>query len=726
MRDLGRSQATRPVSITVTLNYQHEAELAQLVQNQSDRRSPMFRHFLTNQQFNDYFAPSVADYARVAQALTRAGFRVTGTSTNRTTIQAAASAGVAEKYFSTEIHDVAQTNRGVRYANARPAVIPAELRGVVGSVNGLNNLIVAKPLIENALGAAANPFGAIPSGPARRQVKSHPRPRTPGQLFRTNATNVVADPGFESGGYTYWGQCGNISASITTTKFHTGTRSEKAGSTAGEPNGDAGLCQAVTIPANGKLTFWVYQQSNELNTTYAYQEAELFDANGFTVTMFYQTVNNTNGWVQASYDVSAYAGRTLYLYFGVHGDGYTGAYTIQYVDDVSLTSGTTPTPTPKPTATPVPTPTPTGNPTPTPVPTPTPAGCGTTASIGGALRGPDNGYGPVVPANSYDLPVQHGCNGTGRSSGVAISGDFQESDLSHYLAQFGITRTGPATTRVAVDGGATYSSTSADSEEATLDVETIVGLAPGTHLYMYLFPDLSSQHIEDGYNRAVADGIVDVLNSSFGGCETGDTAFATATNQIAQQGAAKGITFAASSGDSGSSECSGTKGVSAPASGPYFVAVGGTNLVATSTGAYSSETAWSGGGGGVSTVFAQPSYQVGITGASTTGRNLPDIAFVGDPNSGDSLYFAGAWAGPIGGTSWSSPIFSALITEIDQRQGAKAGFVNTRLYTAFKNNAATDFHDVISGSNGAYSAKAGFDNTTGVGSAKGFALSGNL
>ena len=300
MRDLGRSSATRPVSITVTLNYQHEAELAQLVQNQGDRRSPMFRHFLSNQQFNDYFAPSTSQYARVAQALTRAGFRITGTSSNRTTIQAAGAAGVAEKYFNTEIHDVAQTNRGVRYANARPAVIPTELRGTVGSVTGLNNLIVAKPLVETALSQGpASQLAAVPRGPARRAVASHPRPRTRTQLFRTNATNIVADPGFESGGYTYWGQCGNANASITTTKAHSGLRSEKDGSTAGEVNGDAGLCQAITVPTNGKLSFWVYQYSNEFDTTYAYQEAELFDSTGTTVTMFYKTVNNTNGWVQS-------------------------------------------------------------------------------------------------------------------------------------------------------------------------------------------------------------------------------------------------------------------------------------------------------------------------------------------------------------------------------------------------------------------------------------------
>ena len=49
---------------------------------------------------------------------------------------------------------------------------------------------------------------------------------------------------------------------------------------------------------------------------------------GTTVKQLYQTVNSTNGWVEQSYDVSALAGQTLYLYFGVHGDGYAGAYAI--------------------------------------------------------------------------------------------------------------------------------------------------------------------------------------------------------------------------------------------------------------------------------------------------------------------------------------------------------------------------------------------------------------
>ena len=193
-----------------------------------------------------------------------------------------------------------------------------------------------------ALTFAAAAGAQTPPDGERHAVSSHPRPRTRMPLVRTNAPNAIPDPGFESGGFRYWQQCGNVNASVTAARAHGGKYTQKSGSTAGEPNGDEGVCQAVVVPPNARLTFWVYQYSNERDTTYAYQEAQLFDASGTTVKQLYQTANTTNGWVQQSYDLAAYAGQTLYLYFGVHGDGYPGAYTIQYVDDVVLTSGAAP------------------------------------------------------------------------------------------------------------------------------------------------------------------------------------------------------------------------------------------------------------------------------------------------------------------------------------------------------------------------------------------------
>ena len=180
-----------------------------------------------------------------------------------------------------------------------------------------------------------------------RQIRV-PRTASDAHARHTLSTNILSDPGFESGGFASWAQCGNVNAAMSTTRAHTGTYSARggsAGSTSGEINGDAGVCQQVTIPASGVLTFWYYGFSNESSTTYAYQEAELFDANGVTVKMLWQAVDESSGVDAEDVDVSAYAGQTLYLYFGVHGDGYTGTYTILYVDDVSLSGGSsTPTP----------------------------------------------------------------------------------------------------------------------------------------------------------------------------------------------------------------------------------------------------------------------------------------------------------------------------------------------------------------------------------------------
>ncbi|MEA2786709.1 MAG: hypothetical protein QOF71_2813 [Candidatus Eremiobacteraeota bacterium] len=246
-----------------------------------------------------------------------------------------------------------------------------------------------------------------------RQIRA-PKITSDAHARHTRSTNILSDPGFESGGFASWGQCGNVNAAMSTTRAHTGTysaRAGSAGSTSGEINGDAGVCQQVTIPASGVLTFWYYGFSNESSTTYSYQEAELFNASGVTVKMLWQAVAESTAWTQKTIDVSAYAGQTLWLYFGVHGDGYSGAYTILYVDDVTLGGGAstptpTPTATPRPTATPTATPTPAGTPTPaptaTPVPTATPKPTAT----------------PTGAPTPIPLPTGGGASGCGSSCGV--------------------------------------------------------------------------------------------------------------------------------------------------------------------------------------------------------------------------------------------------------------------------------------------------------------------
>jgi kumamolisin len=744
-QDQGRRAATAPVSIAVTLAYNNQAQLDQFVADVNNPSSGSYHQYLTPAQFNSQYAPTAAQETAVVTALQNAGFKVTQRFANRTIVDAVAPSSTVEHFFNTEMHTVSQGAYGQRFANLKPATVPASIASYVRTAS-LSNVIVAETKIEQAQDAAED--AAVTPVTPQRKVPAAARARKP-MAVGTLATNVVQDPGFESGGFTYWSQCGNVDAKISTANPHTGKYSELSGSTTSEPNGDAGVCQAVTVPASGVLSFWVWQETDETSTRTSYQEADLLDSNGNVLDNLYTSVGNGQAWKQLSYNIASYAGQTVYLYFGVHGAGSRSKYDEQYVDDVSLTSGAaSPSPSPSPTAAPTATPTakptatptaaPTATPTAAPTATPTvkpstapstapstspstaPTGCNGAAADNGPLTNSSGTLATGV-AKAFDFPVQHGCNGAGYTAAVIIDDAVNTSYVKSYLTAAGVTQTGTITNE-AVDGGGT-----ADDAETDLDVQTISGLAPGANIIVYDNGSLSDQAIEDAYNLALSDGKASVVNSSFGGCESSDTSFESATNTIAEQGAAEGVTFAASAGDSGSNECGSNdnaKGVSAPAGDPYFTSVGGLNFTETSAGVLETVTMGSesgdSGGGGVSTVVALPSFQSGITGVITTGRNQPDISLPFDPVA---VYTGGAF-GDYLGTSWSSPQFVALIITANELHASKLGWVNPTLYSLFKSTGySTYFTPCTSGTNGAYSCSATeYNQAAGIGAPKGFAL----
>jgi kumamolisin len=236
-------------------------------------------------------------------------------------------------------------------------------------------------------------------------------------------------------------------------------------------------------------------------------------------------------------------------------------------------------------------------------------------------------------------------------------------------------------------------------------------LAPGANIILYLIDKLTTADINGAANQIVSDNKAEAVNMSFGGNEIKDATFAAAL----KAGNAEGITFVASSGDSGSNGGI----VSWPAVEPRVLALGGT-VISSSGGKYVHNQAWSSSGGGVSNLYAIPAYQKGVKGeASTTKRNVPDVAF---PAYYTDTFVGGGWVG-LQGTSWSSPTYVALQLEINQVKGTRLGWVNSAIYSVFKKEGyATDFYDVTTGSNGKYSAKTGYDNVTGIGSPIGEAL----
>jgi hypothetical protein len=250
--------------------------------------------------------------------------------------------------------------------------------------------------------------------------------------------------------------------------------------------------------------------------------------------------------------------------------------------------------------------------------------------------------------------------------------------------------------------------------EISLDVEWAHAIAPQANI---LLVEANSSYYSDllqAVQTAVNQG-ASVVSMSWGGGEfSGETSY-DSTYFASLLKTHPNVTFVASSGDTGGV-------VEWPAVSPYVLSVGGTNLQADANGVYGSESAWTDGGGGVSAVESQPSFQTGIVTQSSTKRTTPDVAYNADPNSGvyiwDSYpYYGQAGWWEIGGTSAGAPQWSGLLALADQgrvdNSGKPLGQAQYAIYSDYKSNPG-DFNDIATGSNG-FAAGKGYDLATGLG-----------
>ena len=202
-----------------------------------------------------------------------------------------------------------------------------------------------------------------------------------------------------------------------------------------------------------------------------------------------------------------------------------------------------------------------------------------------------------------------------------------------------------------------------------------------------------------------------------------------ALDAVIQDAAALGVTVLTAAGDAGSGdgENDGRAHADFPASSPHAIACGGTRLGPGGT----DEVVWnegSGGGatgGGISDQFDPPSWQanagvpVSANPGTRRGRGVPDVSGNADPQTGYRVLVDGR-ATVVGGTSAVAPLWAGLVALLNELLGGQVGFLNPELYAGVV--AGGGFRDITVGDNGAYSARAGWDACTGLGTPRGGAI----
>ncbi len=329
---------------------------------------------------------------------------------------------------------------------------------------------------------------------------------------------------------------------------------------------------------------------------------------------------------------------------------------------------------------------------------------------------------PVQVAQLYQFP--QGATAAGQTIGIIeLGGGFRTADLSAYFKGLGLKA--PQVTAVPVDGGKnTPGKANGADGEVMLDIEVSAAVAQGAKIAVYFAPN-TDQGFIDAVSSAVHDTTnkPSVISISWGGPESSWTAQAmNALDAACQSAAALGITVTVAAGDNGSSDGATGNNVDFPASSPHVLACGGTKLVGNGS-SITSEVVWNeqasgdgATGGGVSNVFALPSWQanakVPAPSSSSGGRGVPDVSGDADPVTGYQVRVDGQNM-VIGGTSAVAPLWAGLIALNNQQNGKSAGFIQPQIYAA---KGASAFHDIVSGNNGAFSAGPGWDACTGLGS----------
>ena len=327
-----------------------------------------------------------------------------------------------------------------------------------------------------------------------------------------------------------------------------------------------------------------------------------------------------------------------------------------------------------------------------------------------------SGYSPQQIATAYDWPsITNTQNGSGViiANATAESSNLSTSDLDTFWNTYGL----PTHTVNVINVGGSGGSTGG-TIETTIDEERSGAMAPGATLDVYDAASATDSDFTSTYNTIVNDNTAQVMTTSWGEPESdASSSTLTSDDNIFKQAAAQGISVFAAAGDNGSSDgTSNSDTADYPSSDPYVVACGGTTLTLNSNNTIASETAWSDTGGAVSAVFSEPSWQVGNGVPQNGYRNTSDIAMDADPNTGYSVYEGGSWS-VYGGTSFVAPQMAGLIAVKDSETGTRLGQTNSLLYNdANTSNYASDFNDITSGSNGAFSAGPGWDHPTGWGS----------
>ena len=138
---LSRAPANQTISLAIGLNLRNTASLASYLQEISDPRSPLYRHYLNSASFAALYGPLPQSEAAVSTFLRSQGFAITGTYANHLVVDAVGTVAQAEQAFQVQINNYSSSSGELFFANANAPSLPVQIAPLVAAVSGLDNAV---------------------------------------------------------------------------------------------------------------------------------------------------------------------------------------------------------------------------------------------------------------------------------------------------------------------------------------------------------------------------------------------------------------------------------------------------------------------------------------------------------------------------------------------------------------------------------------------------------
>ena len=324
---------------------------------------------------------------------------------------------------------------------------------------------------------------------------------------------------------------------------------------------------------------------------------------------------------------------------------------------------------------------------------------------------PLSGYTPSMLRTAYRATGSYTGKGMKISVICALDNEAIRESLDIFCKEFSLPS---ASISVHYPDGRADSTDDMWLTESSLDTQWAHAFAPDADLSVVFSKDTALYSLLSSAEYASDTLGADIILMCFGKQESADL---SSQNDFF---GSKNSIFIASSGDEGGA-------VFYPSSSPDVISVGGTRLtLSQNTGAVINEVAWQNSGAGPSAVFplsyGQRNFD-GISALSGGNRATPDLSLCASETPGCACYVSalGGWT-TVSGTSLSAACFAGICACIKERHPE---IVTTRhlsefLYEKAGKNAYSspqyNYHDIIFGKSGRYSAFIGWDFATGLGS----------